>query len=122
MMRKKLKNKKGETLVETLIAVLICCLAMAALSSVMASAGNMMHSAEEHYEAYYARNSVISNPGSESGTSGTVAVTSAGTPLKLSPDADAGGIDVEYYVNTEAGEKNTVTVYYLSESGSAGGT
>lgn len=122
MMREKLKNKKGETLVETLIAVLVCCLAMAALSSIMASAGNMMSTAEKRYEAYYARNSVLSNPEGESGTAGTVTVTSAGTPLKLSPEEEAGGIAVEYYVNSEAGQAHAVTAYYMSESGNTGGT
>ena len=117
MTEKKLRSKKGETLVETLIAVLICCLALAALSTVMSSAGNMMKTSADKFDAYYVCNESLSYPNGQSGKEGTVTVSlkkgSVTTQIPLGPsETGVTTIPVTYFVNLEAGTKNPVASYY----------
>lgn len=111
MIRRKIADEKGETLIETLAAVLICCLALAALASVMLSAGKVMSSSGAKLESYYSCNEVLSNPGDEPGESGKVRVRLGGTEIKLSPESEADGYAVEFYVNAGSGNRQ-VTAYY----------
>ena len=116
MTEKKLRSKKGETLVETLIAVLICCLALAALSTVMSSAGNMMKTSADKLDAYYVCNESLSYPNGQSGREGTVTVSLKGsgtTQIPLGPsETGVTTIPVTYFVNLEAGTNNPVASYY----------
>ena len=116
MIRKKFRSQKGETLVETLIAVLICSLALAALATVMSAAGNMMKTSADKFDAYYDCNESLSHPDGQSGEEGTVTVSLKGTgnnEIRLSPsESSDNSIPVKYFVNLEAGTKNPVASYY----------
>lgn len=107
---RRLKSRRGETLVETLIAALIAILSLAALAATSAMAVKINYDASRKLDAYYEANYDLTTGGTTIG-SGTVVLTEDGSERYF--DASQTEIEVDYYQNTEAREP--VTAYRAAD-------
>ena len=111
---KKLNNRRGETIAETLVALLISAIGMVLLASMIQSASRMIANSQEQVKLYMSEeNRLVEQPvDEEKGTliadeTGKVYIklisetNTAGTELYLA-DGSNSEIDVEYYVNKHA--------------------
>ena len=130
---KKLKNRKGETIAETLVALTIAAIGLVLLASMIQSSSNMIRTSNEQVKRYVAEENRLAvqlayrgsdnhdgeNPGGEAGEGGTetdgsfgmvqIDVTGVGVK-KLTDDSKDNGIQVRYFVNTQA-QGETVEMY-----------
>ncbi len=96
----KLRSRAGETIAETLVAVLIAAIAVLMLAIMLTSSTDLVHRSSEAFARYYAENNALSTRGATGGASGTAQLRDASSnPVYLVGDDDA---DVLYYVNGEA--------------------
>jgi hypothetical protein len=111
---KKLNNRRGETIAETLVALLISAIGMVLLASMIQSASRMIANSQEQVKLYMSEeNRLVDQPTADDGThieadaTGIVTIKSVsdtntiGTPLKLT-DGSEPTIEVDYYVNQHA--------------------
>ena len=110
----KLSGQGGETIVETLIALLISALALMMLAGAVNAGMRLVENSRAHMETYYQENNSLAAraAGSASGSL-TVSVTDL---LPKTGDAD---ITVNYWVNDHF-SKTPVVAYQQSVSGSSG--
>lgn len=114
-MNKKLRNSRGETLVEVLASVLICSLSILLLfGSVMAS-GNLDRQAQELDAEYYADLSAAEGQTTEANlTGGSLAVTNEdGASKSITP---GGGSGLRFYGT----EHQRLLSYAISGTGGGG--
>ncbi len=97
---KKLKNRKGESLAETLIALLIAALGIVLLAGMIAGAFRIITRSKAAAEEYTAAENLIIAQG-DGGVSGTVTINSAGSAVKLSDESTSANIGVVYYISSE---------------------
>lgn len=77
--RKKLRSQRGDSLSETLVALLVGCLALVMLAGAITTSASLVTRSREKMQEYYAANNAIVSGGSAEGvTSGTVTVTISG--------------------------------------------
>lgn len=98
-MRRKLRSKRGETLIEVLASVLVASLSIALLFSAVMAAGRINQSARDADEAFY--------------TSLQNAQTYGGTPLPASTSK-------KVTLKNEAGDKKEIEVTFYGENGDGG--
>ena len=111
---KKLINRRGETIAETLVALLISAIGMVLLASMIQSASRMIASSQEQVKLYMSEeNRLVEQPTDDNGThieadaTGIVTIKSVsdtnedGTPLELA-DGSKTEIEVDYYINKHA--------------------
>lgn len=93
----KLKSNKGETISETLVALLISSLALTMLAGAITASANLVEKSRTKMDSYYAaseqENGVIKMSGA--GTEGTVTITA------VSGGLDAQTYTIVYYGNEE---------------------
>ena len=103
---KRLRSFAGESLTETLAAMLISSLAIVMLAGMISSAVRMVTSSKELVKEYTAaENALVEHTGE--GESGTVSLTEGGAPVALS-DNSGTSVNVTYYENSTA---SGITVY-----------
>ena len=94
---RKLKSRKGETISETLVALLISSLALTMLAGAITASANLVEKSRTKMDSYYAAseqgNGVIKMSGA--GTEGTVTITA------VSGGLDAQTYTIVYYGNEE---------------------
>ena len=107
---KRLRSKRGETIAETLIALLISCVALIMLANMIDSGSRLVMDSEDRMDEYYSQNNGIAAGNSdEAGDSGSAKITitkdnSSGTSTTIKE------VDVNYYINNSLG--NTSVVAY----------
>lgn len=108
---RKLKNKKGESLTETLVALLISVLSLTLLASMILSGNRITSRSKERMTDYYDSSSAIVQ-GSGASIDGSITIKdAAGKYCRLSPDENS--VRVNIYVNYEF--KDTPVVFYRSK-------
>ena len=112
----KLRSRRGETIAETLVSLLVGCLALMVLAGMIAATARLVRTSEEKMDEYYVESAKLADP-EESGESGTVTVTVSGSELETSVSCG-----VSAYENTIF-SGHTVTAYRLttSDDGGSGG-
>ena len=97
---KKLKQKNGESLTETLVALLISVLALTLLASMIVVGNKITAESSEKMDSYYAGNSSLSAASDTSDAEGEVSFSVTGVPgFSLVPGEAS--YNVKYYVNDE---------------------
>lgn len=128
-LKAKLRGQSGETIAETLIALLISALALTMLAGAIGAAARVVTRSENKMQAYYQANNALATPGLSNDTdddtdddtkvnvstdTGTMAVAkSDGSPLAL---ADEASLDIQYTSNNEFSAK-PVVAYAKSTEG-----
>ena len=111
---KKINNRRGETIAETLVALLISAIGMVLLASMIQSASRMIANSQEQVKLYMAEeNRLVDQPVDD--VTGTIIADETGDVyIKTVSDTDTTGtllqmaddsgtkIGVEYYVNQHA--------------------
>ena len=90
---KKLHSRAGETIAETLIALLISALALVMLAGAIGTASKIITRSEIQMQAYYQANNVLAEP---TGSPATINVGAGGSNIKL---ADETNLGVKYSKN-----------------------
>lgn len=109
---KKLKNRRGETLAETLVAMLIATLAMMILAGAIGTASNLVARSRTWMENYAKKNLALERRGADYDFRGKVQFTLLKDPEHPEKGhAELGdlpmfedGVEVYYYVNNVIGE------------------
>ena len=104
-MHHKLKSKKGESITEVLVALLISALAIVLLAGMVNASTNMILKSKDKMEKYAnAENSVVERNGNEPAT-GTVTFKIGENKIRLNDDNNGttdNEVSVEYYTNDES--------------------
>ncbi len=77
---KKLRSQSGESIAETLIAVLIIAVAMMMLATMITATANMVLTSENKMDSYYKENAGLETL--SSGTSATITIKNGGTVVE----------------------------------------
>ena len=108
-LRKKLHSQSGETIGETLVALLISSLALVMLASMITSTVNLVTKSETKMNDYYKANTALENP--DSGTQGAIVITSGETeitvPVRYAKNNIFSKLVVAYSVDSSTEENNT---------------
>ena len=114
--RRSLKNSRGESLVETLVAILVGALAMTLLASMIVTSTRLTQESSKTIDEYYASNNLVaakSDDGKVTGEGTIVLNDKDGFPKYLR--SDGSDVKVEYYVNN-ADSKNPVVAYVILDA------
>ena len=107
----RLANRRGETLTEVLVAILISGLAILLLATTIAASVNMNLNTRNAFNRYYDAGKAIAELSDEIGE-GTVTLMAVdgdvSTAASISDSTDKSGIDIKYY-----GEEGTDVVAYI---------
>ena len=98
--RNKLHTHRGESLTETLVALLIGALALMMLAQIMAAAGKIVTKGERYVSEFTTADNAVNASGS--GTNGTVKFQIGGSGVNISdPNGSSGDISVKYIQNSK---------------------
>ena len=110
LIRGKLNSRKGESIAEVLVALLIAALALVMLASMITSSSSMIKSSRIKMQDYYtANNALETRTGTTAGT-GTVTIKIDSFPVKIDVTETAGP-SVNYYKNAKAPSNVQVVSY-----------
>lgn len=109
-MVKKLKSKKGESISEVLIALLVSALAVVLLAGMINASTEMIQKSKNKMEKYVNAENGIVEQNADDPDTGRVTVQVNNQAAKLTDDTPDTGIPVKYYTNSESG-KYTVRSY-----------
>ena len=115
------RSRAGETLTETLVALLIAAIAITMLASMIMTSRSLIDSSKKLFEAYYAQNNVLSEHPSSGGTAATAALSDTSTSDAIQLVYDSTGkttVDVNVYENDKAPDSTPVTAYQYKKAGS----
>lgn len=104
----RLKDKKGETLMELLFAMLISSLGMIILAGMIVASTNIIKRGNEVLKSYVTEENNIVAQDTVSET-GSATFNISGTERKLTDYDDSAQVSVSYYVNDKIGGKQVVT-------------
>ncbi len=104
----RLKDKKGETLMELLFAMLISSLGMIILAGMIVASTNIIKRGNEVLKSYVTEENKIVAQDTASETE-TAAFKISGTARKLTDYDDSDYVSVSYYENDKIGGKKVVT-------------
>ena len=100
-MGKRFKSRKGETITEVLVALLISALAIALLAGMMTASSNMINKSKDKIEKYVgAENTIVERSANSPDTGSVVFKDENSAEIKLSDGAD--DVTVAYYANGES--------------------
>ena len=102
--KEKLRSAAGETLAETLIALLVASFALMLLAGMISSTTNLVTSSREKMNSYYEANTALEEPAANEATL-TITVGEGDSAHTLAP------VPVSYAQNPTFGEKKTVTAF-----------
>lgn len=112
----KLRSRSGETLAETLIAVLISALAALMLTGAITSAKRAVDINENVINRYYAVNNAMverkESPLEEEGYTGELTVTIKNDSINLTP---ATSVNATYYQNNQFPGRSVIAYTYSKE-------
>ena len=109
----KLRSRKGETIAETLVSLLVGCLALMVLAGMIAATARLVRTSEDKMDEYYVESAKLAEP-EKSGESDSVTVTVSGSEVETSVSCE-----VAAYENTIF-SGHTVTAYRLTTSDDSG--
>ncbi len=114
---KKLVNHKGETIAETLVALLISALALIMLAGSISTAKTIISSSQKRYTEYYTNDSKMIEEASAASTSATTLATVTVTVKESKDDTTAklslSPYSVAYYGNDTLKTYPTVIYEYV---------
>lgn len=108
----KLRGQVGESLAETLVAVLVIALAMTILAGMIGAAGNMVKTSEAKMNEYYESNRKLETFSEESGNA-TVNIMASGEAASTTENIES--VTVGYVINRVFSD-HPVVAYRLAES------
>lgn len=97
-LRQKLHSNSGESLIESLVAVLISALSITFLVTAIVSSTKITAQSRKAMDEYYSANDEVIIQSGE-GTDGTMALTSSGYYVKITPEQENDRIRVRFYTN-----------------------
>ena len=100
---KKLSNKKGDSIAEVLVALLISAVALVMLASMINSSASLTESSKNRMQTYYSSSVDLAERTAPS-TNGTAVISEGGTEI--------GSYAVTYYVNPDVNGDPVVTYRY----------
>ena len=105
----KLKQKKGETLTETLVALLIGSLALVLLASMVTSSTKIITTSEMQLIQYYEQNNRLEAraSGDENAIASACCVDGTETTVRLVPGRDS--VSIKCYVNQKANKTSVIS-------------
>ncbi len=106
-LRRKLNSKRGESIAEVLVALLISSLGLALLAVMIASSVRMIETGRETVAEYVEAENALVTRDAASGLSGTAVLNAGGYDLKLT-DASSVKTPVVYYVNGAIGGTSVI--------------
>ena len=98
----KLRRNAGESLAETLVALLISALAIVMLAGAIATATRLVTSSKNKLKTYYSNNEKLAK------------MNEAGEAAVISVEGSSGGTKITYYTNDDFGSKREVIAYRKS--------
>ncbi len=102
---KKIRSKAGETIAETLVALLIAALALVMLAGAITSGTSAITRSKKKLDEYYKESESVAQRAS--GGTGTVTITATGVNLPA--------YSVNYYKNDEFSKKPVISYKYIKE-------
>ena len=111
LLKEKLNSRKGESIGEVLVALLISALALVMLASMITASTRMIQSSRDKLNEYYLANNTLTDRPETGSGSGTVTIKEGGAVVKLDVGSTDGTISVKYYKNDKA-PANTQVVSY----------
>lgn len=105
----KLRSTAGESISETLVALLISALALVMLAGAISAASRIVMKSRSKLETYYDKNETLVNLSAGS-NAGSVTITEPPAPGAIADDDDTESIPIVYYEN-DAFSKNKVIAY-----------
>ena len=105
--RKKLHSRSGETIAETLIALLISALALVMLAGAISAGTRIILQSENTIQAYYQENNKLATP---AGSTANIEIS-----IKLADETDV--IPVQYGTNSTFGSKPVVAYVKQGKEG-----
>ena len=122
---RKLRGKTGESIGETLIALLISSLALLMLAGAVSSAGTIVQKSKTVFNDYYTKNNAVADQTTPEGTLNvTFSPASAESELPFKPASP----EVNYYINDKYNQYQVVSYKMVPEpespfaGGDGGGT
>ena len=111
--RKKLGSRAGESIAETLVALLISAVAILMLASMITTSSDLIHRSTKAFDDYYAANNVLTDRAADAKTGTTsVSLQSSGSAVALVGNTtDDASISVDYYSNASAPSSKPVIAY-----------
>ncbi len=109
-MVQRLKSKKGESISEVLIALLISALAIVLLAGMINASTEMIQKSKDKMDKYVNAENGIVEQNTNGTEPGSVTTKVNGRETKLSDDSPNYVVPVQYYTNGESGS-NTVRSY-----------
>ena len=109
-LKRKLHSQAGESIGETLAALLISSLALVMLAGAMSAASGMIVRSRSALGEYYSKNEAVAIMAADSGTAATDGIIITDDSGTISQQK----IDVRYYLNNSFG-KNPVVSYKKSD-------
>ena len=125
LIKRKISNQRGETIAETLVALLISAVALVMLASMISSSSSMITRARDRLSAYY-DNIELMNRESNSAADEYIKGSSNLSVQDLDSSAsekivfEESKIPVNYYGNTAFSKTQVVTYRYSEGSGGGG--
>ncbi len=110
-LRKKLKSKTGESISETLVALLIAALALVMLAAAMSSVSSVIFTSRDKLEEYYKESDKLANMSDAVTVSGGITMKDESGSITFEP------YDIEYYKNDEFDKTPVVTYKYIPDNG-----
>ena len=99
----KLRSRSGETIAETLVALLISALALVMLAGAISSAARVVTQSETAMQTYYQSNNALAEP---TGSSATINIQYSDKVIRLADETS--GISVKYAKNDFFSDKPVV--------------
>ena len=115
---KKKLGSRGETLTETLAALLVAVIALALLAGMIVSSTRLIYSSRDRLDEYYTENNALITLRADN--KAAIQLSNEAGPLRLTDEQSAGTISVVYYTNKSIGydtnsTKGEVSAYRIGE-------
>lgn len=107
---RKLKNRKGESIGEVLVSLLIAALALVMLASMITSSSRMIQASKVKIQEYYVANNALETRTGTTSGSGTISVKVGAASVKFNVN-DTAGPSVSYFKNAKAPSGTQVVSY-----------
>lgn len=108
----KIRSRAGESIAETLIALLIACLALLMLASMITSGARMITKSRNLMETYYSANNVLENH--KRPESGSLTITIKPTTINQSSSRMQKTFTAKYYQNNTVSSKPVISYEIVS--------
>lgn len=111
----KLKDKSGESLTETLVALLISALAIAMLAGAIAASSGIVQRSRDKLAKYYSANEVIAEMPDEvpDAIKDTAAISTSGDLSFKNSNGNSESVGNMYFYSNEAFKDKVVTAYKI---------